>query len=183
MSTLLGLEVLAQKQIGTTLITAARGSVLHFTGSAIVNAANERCLGGGGVDGAISDAGGDALHEARRALPVLDEKRTRCRTGDAVHTIGGELLNDWCIHAVGPNYNYKDSIEQGDRELESAYVASMREAASEQMPCTFVRIVFISYLYRISTVYIVFIARGGLRADALYVCTLYVVCIRHRLEE
>jgi O-acetyl-ADP-ribose deacetylase (regulator of RNase III) len=135
MSTLLGLEVLAQKQIGDTVITAARGSVLQFTGSAIVNAANERCLGGGGVDGAITDAGGDSLADAREALPILDNRRTRCRSGDAVLTIGGELNNEWCIHAVGPNYRMRDSIEEADEELANAYRAAMREAASQQMPC------------------------------------------------
>ena len=85
-----------------TIIVLGRGSVIDFTGSAIVNAANEACLGGGGVDGAITAAGGKALAEARKALPVLDKKRTRCPTGECVVTISGELkAKDYCLHAVG----------------------------------------------------------------------------------
>ena len=61
-----------------------------------------------GVDGAISDAGGKALARARQALPVLDNKQTRCPTGDAKITISGDLkARDYCIHAVGPNYRVR----------------------------------------------------------------------------
>lgn len=54
---------------GLSLILV-RGSVVHFGGTtdkaaAIVNAANPGCLGGGGVDGAISSAGGSRLMEDR----------------------------------------------------------------------------------------------------------------------
>ena len=85
-----------------TTLVLAMGSVVNFTGSAVVNAANEGCLGGGGVDGAITAAGGKALAEARKALPVLDKKRTRCPTGECVVTISGDLkAKDYCLHAVG----------------------------------------------------------------------------------
>ena len=91
-----------QVQSRETVVAIAKGSVVDFTGSAIVNAANEACLGGGGVDGAITAAGGKALADARKALPELDKKRTRCPTGECVVTISGELkAKDYCLHAVG----------------------------------------------------------------------------------
>ena len=110
-----------------TRVIAAQGSVINFTGSAIVNAANEGCISGGGVDGAVSDKGGDALHSARLALPIVRKPSVRCPTGDAKMTIGGELLCEWCIHAVGPNYN-DVADDEGDLLLYMAYHASMREA-------------------------------------------------------
>ena len=43
----------------------SRGSVVEFDGDVIVNAANEECLRGGGVDGAIVEGGGKRLADAR----------------------------------------------------------------------------------------------------------------------
>lgn len=74
--------------------------------SAIVNAANEQCLGGGGVDGAISLAGGPELLKDRKELSVI-KGAVRCNTGEARITGPakyGELNTPYVIHCVGPNY-------------------------------------------------------------------------------
>ena len=64
--------------------------MVDFSGECIVNAANEGMLGGGGVDGAISSAGGDALDFLRRKLPCLpNESYKRCNVGDARLTLSG----------------------------------------------------------------------------------------------
>ena len=54
-----------------TTLHLAHNSVVKFTGDAIVNAANEGCLGGGGIDGVVNDLGGFELEDARRQLPLL----------------------------------------------------------------------------------------------------------------
>ena len=108
-------------------VTAAKGSVISYTGAAIVNAANEGCLGGGGIDGAIGSAGGAALYAARKALPVLSTGK-RCRTGGAKITVAGELPCSWVIHAVGPNYHTYEDEGEADVQLYSAYASAMREA-------------------------------------------------------
>ena len=74
-------------------------TALHV--DAIVNAANEALLGGGGVDGAIHRGAGPELLAACRALPQV-RAGVRCPTGDARITPGFRLPAKFVIHTVGP---------------------------------------------------------------------------------
>jgi O-acetyl-ADP-ribose deacetylase (regulator of RNase III) len=107
----------------------ARGSVVDFASKhgAIVNAANEGCLSGGGVDGAISDAGGHTLAADRRKLPQVGPG-CRCPTGQARMTGPnryGQLHVPYVIHAVGPAYFAYETHEEADKLLQSAYCETM----------------------------------------------------------
>ena len=53
------------------MLLISEGSVIDYDSDAIVNAANEGCISGAGVDGAVTNAGGKALANARLALPIV----------------------------------------------------------------------------------------------------------------
>ena len=122
-------------------ISIALGDICTYEGGAIVNAANRGCQGGGGVDGAITRAGGDELRKLRRRLPKpfpgVDD---RCETGDAVRTTAaegtslGRLNVKTVIHAVGPDYGEKGmSHAESDGLLRKAYGAAIREAGAAKV--------------------------------------------------
>jgi O-acetyl-ADP-ribose deacetylase (regulator of RNase III) len=116
--------------LGKWNLCVARGSVVDFVSpisGAIVNAANEQCLGGGGVDGAITAAGGIHLARDRLALPCHGGD-IRCPTGSAVITGPGNygsLQVPYVVHAVGPNYYLFDDFHVPDQLLRSAYTSSL----------------------------------------------------------
>ena len=83
------------------MIEVVEGDITRLAVDAIVNAANERMLGGGGVDGAIHRAAGPALVEACRAVPEV-RSGVRCPTGEARITPGFRLPARYVIHTVGP---------------------------------------------------------------------------------
>src|SRR5581483_5818319 len=90
----------------------------------IVNAANRRLLGGGGVDGAIHRAAGPGLRDECAALG-------RCDTGSAKITSGHRLKARHIIHAVGPVWNGGASGE--DALLAGCYRTALDLAAQNRL--------------------------------------------------
>ena len=106
------------------------GDITREDVDAVVNAANSTLLGGGGVDGAIHDAGGPAILEECREIR-RDLYPEGLPTGEAVATTGGLLRARFVIHTVGPVWG-----RHGGREAEllaACYRNSLRVAAEHSL--------------------------------------------------
>lgn len=107
-----------------TRLILQRGDITRFVGDALVNAANQRMLGGGGVDGAIHQAAGPELRAACERVPEV-RPGVRCPTGQACLTPGafGSLRVRHIIHAVGPMHDSSSGASAA--LLRSAYRSSL----------------------------------------------------------
>lgn len=112
------------------MLKVEHGDITRLPVDAIVNAANEGMLGGGGVDGAIHAAAGPRLLAACRACPEV-RPGVRCPTGEARITPGFDLPAKFVIHTVGPVWRGGNSGE--DELLAACYRASLNLAESESI--------------------------------------------------
>ena len=109
------------------------GDITKLRHDAIVNAANERMLGGGGVDGAIHAAAGPRLLEACRAVPEV-RPGVRCPTGESRITEGFNLPAKYVIHTVGPIW--RGGVNGEDELLAGCYNSSLWFAESYSLKST-----------------------------------------------
>jgi len=106
-------------------IELIKGDITKIKIDAIVNAANSSLLGGGGVDGAIHRAGGEEILEECKQIR---NRQGKCKTGEAVKTIAGNLPAKYVIHTVGPIWNNDE--EKCSPQLANCYRNSLKLAES-----------------------------------------------------
>src|SRR5690606_21681 len=109
-------------------IKVVKDDITKIKADAIVNAANNSLLGGGGVDGAIHKAGG------RQILDECVEIRSRqggCKTGEAVITSAGKIPAKYVIHTVGPVWQGGNNGEE--ELLANCYINSLKLAVENNV--------------------------------------------------
>ncbi len=111
----------------TCVLSLVGGDITRAAVDAIVNAANQAMLGGGGVDGAIHRSAGPELLAACRLVPQV-RPGVRCPTGEARITPGFRLPARFVIHTVGPVFS---SAAESAPLLASAYRSSLRLAGEQ----------------------------------------------------
>ncbi|HYK85660.1 MAG TPA: O-acetyl-ADP-ribose deacetylase [Ktedonobacteraceae bacterium] len=109
---------MSTRTINGVTLALLQGDITQVRADAIVNAANSGLRGGGGVDGAIHDAGGPSIMAECRKIGG-------CPTGSAVATTAGNLPAKYVFHAVGPIYHGRKEDAQ---LLASAYQSCLNLA-------------------------------------------------------
>jgi O-acetyl-ADP-ribose deacetylase (regulator of RNase III) len=104
-------------------VSLVKADITTLEADAIVNAANARLAGGGGVDGAIHAAGGPSILEECRRIGS-------CAPGSAVITGAGRLRARYVIHAVAPIYT---QAPHDAFTLHGAYAAALRLAHEHEL--------------------------------------------------
>jgi len=111
-------------KINTSTLSLTNGDITKETTDAIVNAANSKLAGGGGVCGSLHRSGGPAIMSECRRIGG-------CPTGQAVITTGGNLKAKYVIHTVGPRYDERTGNKAA--LLKSAYLESLRLASKKNL--------------------------------------------------
>ncbi len=111
-----------------TRIDIHQGDITRQQVDVIVNAANRRLLGGGGVDGAIHRAGGAQI---MAECDQIRQQQGRCPVGQAVITTAGNLLAKYVIHTVGPIWNGGNDNET--ELLQGCYLNSLALAEKHDL--------------------------------------------------
>ena len=115
-------------KIGKATVRLVKGDITEMETDAIVNAANSRLMGGGGVDGAIHRKGGSKILEECKKIRATEWPQG-LPTGKAVITGAGNLKAKHIIHTVGPVWR---GGARGEPELlAQAYQNSLRLAVAE----------------------------------------------------
>jgi len=115
-------------KINGIVLWLVEGDITLQDTDAIVNAANSGLMGGGGVDGAIHRAGGQAILDECKTIVA---KQGRLPTGQAVITSGGNLKARYVIHTVGPVWHGGGHDEPA--LLAGAYTESLQLAARHHL--------------------------------------------------